>query len=251
MTYSSAIFTQPEMSLEQAQREKYRRLLDSLEARPGDHILEIGCGWGGFAEEAARRGHKVTGITLSREQLVYARKRIEKAGLAHLVEFEYRDYRDLQENFDHIVSIEMFEAVGERYWQGYFETIRKCLKPGGHAALQIITIDETAFETYRNKADFIQKYIFPGGMLPAVEHLASLAATASLRLDALSRHGRDYASTLRAWHRSFDERSQQVDALGFDERFRRMWKYYLSYCEAGFLLGRIDLVQLRLTNSQA
>lgn len=247
MTYSSAIFSQPDQTLSQAQKEKYLRLLDSLEARRGDHILEIGCGWGGFAEVAAQRGLKVTGITLSREQLAYARKRIRRAGLKQLVNFEFRDYRDLEGTYDHVVSIEMFEAVGEQYWSGYFEKIRSCLRPGGHAALQIITIDKSAFETYRNKADFIQKYIFPGGMLPSVEHLEELAESASMKMDSLSRYGRDYARTLRAWHRSFDEKAQQISELDFDRRFRKMWKYYLSYCEAGFLLGRIDLVQLRLT----
>jgi cyclopropane-fatty-acyl-phospholipid synthase len=247
MTYSSAVFGQAGEPLELAQQRKYRRLLDALQARPGDHILEIGCGWGGFAEEAARRGCRVTGVTLSREQLDFARNRIHAAGLGDLVTLEFRDYRDITGQYDHIVSIEMFEAVGEQYWGGYFETIRQTLRPGGRAALQIITIDDRAFDNYRNKVDFIQKYIFPGGMLPSLQRLERLTQTAGLEIQALALHGLDYARTLRAWHQAFDRQREAIAALGFDERFRRMWKYYLSYCEAGFRLGRIDLAQLTLS----
>jgi cyclopropane-fatty-acyl-phospholipid synthase len=251
MTYSSAIFDEPGLSLEAAQQRKYQRLLDALEARPGDHILEIGCGWGGFAEEAARRGCRVTGVTLSREQLAYARNRIRKAGLDGLVTLEFRDYRDIAEEYDHIVSIEMFEAVGERYWPLYFEKIGACLRPGGKAALQIITIDESAYHYYRRRTDFIQRYIFPGGMLPPVERLEQLAQDAGLAIREQYLHGHDYARTLKHWHRAFDACRDEIQALGFDEGFRRMWKYYLSYCETGFLLGRIDLLQLVLSSREA
>ena len=251
MTYSSAIFDEPGLSLEAAQQRKYQRLLDALEARPGDHILEIGCGWGGFAEEAARRGCRVTGVTLSREQLAFARNRIRKAGLDGLVTLEFRDYRDIAEEYDHIVSIEMFEAVGERYWPLYFEKIGACLRPGGKAALQIITIDGSAYQYYRRRTDFIQRYIFPGGMLPPVERLEQLAQDAGLAIEERYLHGHDYARTLKHWHRAFDACRDEISALGFDEGFRRMWKYYLSYCETGFLLGRIDLLQLVLSSREA
>jgi len=251
MTYSSAIFNEPGLSLQAAQQRKYQRLLDALEARPGDHILEIGCGWGGFAEEAARRGCRVTGVTLSREQLAYARNRIRKAGLDGLVTLEFRDYRDIAEEYDHIVSIEMFEAVGERYWPLYFEKIGACLRPGGKAALQIITIDGSAYQYYRRRTDFIQRYIFPGGMLPPVERLEQLAQDAGLAIEERYLHGHDYARTLKHWHRAFDACRDEISALGFDEGFRRMWKYYLSYCETGFLLGRIDLLQLVLSSREA
>lgn len=251
MTYSSAVFDEPGLSLEHAQQRKYRRLLHALNAQPGDHILEIGCGWGGFAEEAARHGCRVTGVTLSREQLAYARERIRRAGLDDLVTLEFCDYRDITQEYDHIVSIEMFEAVGERYWPLYFQKLATSLRPGGKAALQIITIERNAYESYRRRSDFIQRYIFPGGMLPPLEKLEQLAGDAGLAVSGSSLHGRDYARTLRQWHRSFDSCHEQIRKLGFDERFLRMWKYYLSYCEAGFLLGRIDLVQLTLSRPQA
>jgi cyclopropane-fatty-acyl-phospholipid synthase len=247
MTYSSAVFEEPGASLEDAQHLKYQRLLDALNAQPGDHILEIGCGWGGFAEEAAKRGCRVTGVTLSREQLAFARERMRKAGVEELVTLEFRDYREITEQYDHIVSIEMFEAVGERYWPLYFNKLRECLRPGGTAALQIITIDKHAFEHYRRRTDFIQRYIFPGGMLPTPERLDQLAEDAGLGIEEKRFHGLDYARTLRQWHLVFDACRDEISALGFDERFRRMWKYYLSYCEAGFLLGRINLLQLTLS----
>ena len=251
MTYSSAIYDKPGLSLEAAQQRKYQRLLDALDAQPGDHILEIGCGWGGFAEEAARRGCRVTGVTLSREQLAYATDRIRRAGLDELVTLQFRDYRDIAEKYDHVVSIEMFEAVGERYWPLYFEKLRACLRPGGKAALQIITIDDRAYHYYRRRTDFIQRYIFPGGMLPPVHKLEQLAQDAGLEIEEKRFYGRDYATTLKQWHRAFDACRNEVTALGFDENFRRMWKYYLSYCEAGFLLGRIDLLQIVLSGSEA
>jgi cyclopropane-fatty-acyl-phospholipid synthase len=249
MTYSSAIFDEPGLSLEAAQARKYQWLLDTLNAKPGDHILEIGCGWGGFAEEAARHGCRVTGVTLSREQLGYARNRIHKAGLDDLVTLEFLDYRDIVGEYDHIVSIEMFEAVGERYWPLYFQKLESCLRPGGKAALQIITIDRNAYDDYRRRTDFIQRYIFPGGMLPPIEKIHQLAEDAGLAIEERALRGNDYAQTLKQWHRAFDASRDEILALGFDERFRRMWKYYLSYCETGFLLGRIDLLQLVLSRN--
>jgi cyclopropane-fatty-acyl-phospholipid synthase len=247
MTYSCGIFEREGDDLESAQRRKYAHLLDLLEAKPGDHVLEIGCGLGGFALEAARRGLRVTGITLSREQLAFAREKIRAAGLAHLVELRLQDYRDLTETFDHVVSVEMFEAVGEEHWETYMQTLSRCLGQEGRAAIQYITIDETVFEQYRATPDFIQRYIFPGGMLPTRERFAVSAAAAGLRLVREHRFGEHYARTLEAWHRNFLHSEPEVTRTGFNERFRRMWRYYLAYCEAGFRIGRIDLAQTVLT----
>jgi cyclopropane-fatty-acyl-phospholipid synthase len=246
MTYSSAVFAASDEALETAQQRKYQRLLDSLDAEPGAHILEIGCGWGGFAELAARQGYRVTGLTLSREQLDFAQKRIAAAGLSELVDLRLQDYRDLDEQFDHVVSIEMFEAVGEEYWPTYFETVHRVLRPGGRAALQVITIDDAVFERYRKSADFIQLYIFPGGMLPSVERFNAVAGTAGLTVRAKSFHRLDYAETLARWHRQVMAHADVLPALGYDERFLRTWRYYLSYCEAGFRTGRTDLMQATL-----
>nr|WP_245795377.1 cyclopropane-fatty-acyl-phospholipid synthase family protein [Thioalkalivibrio denitrificans] len=243
MSYSSAVFAAPDESLESAQQRKYTRLLDGLNAEPGAHILEIGCGWGGFAELAARRGHRVTGLTLSKEQLDYANRRIAAAGLSERVELRLQDYRDQDERFDHVVSIEMFEAVGEPYWPTYFETVHRVLRPGGRAAIQVITIDEAVFERYRKGADFIQLNIFPGGMLPSVERFSAAADAAGLRTDRRSFHRLDYAETLARWHRQILAHADILPALGYDERFLRMWRYYLSYCEAAFRTGRTDLMQ--------
>jgi len=246
MTYSAALFEHPSEPLEQAQERKYQRMLQLLDARPGSHILEIGCGWGGFAEFAARQGHRITGITLSREQLAFAQTRIARAGLSGQVELRLQDYRQLDERFDHIVSIEMFEAVGERYWPTYFETLRRCLRPGGRAALQVITIDDEYFNPYRQRADFIQKYIFPGGMLPSVKVFSEQASAAALRVCRQDLYGLDYAETLRRWDERFTAAAKEVARQGFDARFMRMWRYYLAYCEAGFRSGRIDLMQVAL-----
>ncbi len=247
MTYSSALYADPATDLETAQAAKYQRLLDRLGARPGDHILEIGCGWGGFAEHAARAGMRVTGITVSAEQLAYARGRIDRAGLADRVELAFCDYRDLDRAFDHVVSIEMFEAVGEAYWPTYFQALARSLRPGGRAALQVITIDEAHFRHYRQGADFIQLYIFPGGMLPSPERLHAEAGAAGLRSLDRASFGPDYARTLAAWQERFDARAETLAAMGFDARFRRMWRFYLAYCQAGFREGRLDLVQTVLT----
>ncbi|MCG5511827.1 SAM-dependent methyltransferase [Ectothiorhodospira shaposhnikovii] len=243
MTYSAAVFEQPEESLETAQTRKYARLLERLEAAPGAHILEIGCGWGGFAEHAARQGYRVTGITLSREQLDYARRRIKAAGLSDRVELRLQDYRDLKEQFDHVVSIEMFEAVGERWWPTWFRIVRQCLRPGGRAAVQVITIDVKAFDYYRTHADFIQLYIFPGGMLPSVPAFEQHATEAGLKIRETAFFGQDYADTLHHWYQRVCEQAPAILSLGgYDQRFLRTWRFYLAYCEAGFRSRNTDLM---------
>jgi cyclopropane-fatty-acyl-phospholipid synthase len=247
MTYSSARFAAGRGGdLGQAQGCKYQRMLDRIGARPGDSVLEIGCGWGGFAEYAAGQGLRVHGVTLSKEQLGYARERIARAGLAPRVTLELRDYRDLEGRYDHIVSIEMLEAVGEAYWPVYFERLKALLKPGGRAAIQTITIDDAYFEDYRKGTDFIQQYIFPGGMLPSQRVLETLAARHGLRVGQVEAFGVDYAETLRRWRHNFEARLQQVRELGFDTPFIRLWRFYLAYCEAGFEEGRIGVLQFQL-----
>ncbi|SEK20611.1 SAM-dependent methyltransferase [Ectothiorhodospira marina] len=243
MTYSCALLDQEDEPLEAAQQRKYARLLEHLDAAPGAHILEIGCGWGGFAEYAARQGYRVTGVTLSREQLDYAQARLEAAGLADQVDLRLQDYRDVDGQFDHVVSIEMFEAVGERWWPTWFETVHKSLKPGGRAAVQVITIDEGAFSYYRRAADFIQLYIFPGGMLPTVEVFGECASKAGLRLRHSEFYGEAYARTLDRWYQRVQEQSAAILSLGaYDERFLRTWRFYLAYCEAGFRSRNTDLM---------
>jgi cyclopropane-fatty-acyl-phospholipid synthase len=245
MTYSSAIFTSGQESLEAAQEAKYASMVDQMAVKPGDHVLEIGCGWGGFAEYAAReRGLRVTGLTISQEQLNYARERIEKAGLSDLVEFRLQDYRDEQGQYDGIASIEMFEAVGEKYWPVYFQTLKRCLKPGAQATLQIITLQEKRFETYRKGVDFIQKYIFPGGMLPSKTALREQVRLQGLAEKSVLEFGDSYSQTLRRWHEVFNDRWSDVAALGFDDRFRRMWNFYLTSCAGSFRGGNCDVVQL-------
>jgi cyclopropane-fatty-acyl-phospholipid synthase len=248
MTYSSALFEHGETGLEQAQRRKYNRLLDLLAAMPGQRVLEIGCGWGGFAVEAAKRGLRATGITLSREQLAFAHQRISDAGIDGSVELRLQDYRQLSETYDHVVSIEMLEAVGEEHWKTYAGTLKRCLNPGGRAALQFITIDEPVFDAYRRNADFIQRYIFPGGMLPTLSRFLTFTAGSGLRTVRADQFGEHYARTLAEWHRRFLKSEHEVERMGYGERFRRMWQYYLSYCEAGFRSGRIDLAQVLLAN---
>ncbi len=250
MTYSSALFRDSQQDLRDAQNEKYRALAASTGIGPDDHVLEIGCGWGGFAEFAAREiGCKVTGITISNEQLIFARNRIAMAGLSDKVDFRFQDYRDLDEQFDRIVSIEMFEAVGENYWPTYFDQIRNCLKPNGRAGLQIITIANERFDSYRKKTDFIQRYIFPGGMLPSPERLDRAFDKAALKLVAQEDFATDYARTLAEWRHRFIEVWPEVQALGFDTRFRNMWEYYLAYCEAGFDTRSIDVSHFTLQRS--
>jgi cyclopropane-fatty-acyl-phospholipid synthase len=247
MSYSSAIFKPGMNDLASAQREKYRALADSMQLESSHHVLEIGCGWGGFAEYAAGEiGCRVTGITISREQLQFARERVRRAGLNDKVEIRYQDYRDVSETFDRVASIEMFEAVGEDYWPTYFQQVRNVLKPGGKAGLQIITIADEAYDDYRNTADFIQRYIFPGGMLPSPTALRDQISKAGLVLTGNREFGRDYARTLRMWQESFAEAWPKIEPLGFDERFKRLWHFYLAYCEAGFSSANTDVTQVTL-----
>ncbi|MFZ1728293.1 MAG: cyclopropane-fatty-acyl-phospholipid synthase family protein, partial [Albidovulum sp.] len=227
MTYSSALFRNGQESLEAAQLAKYASMVDRMGVKPGDHVLEIGCGWGGFAEYAAReRGLRVTGLTISQAQLDYARQRIARAGLSDRVEFRLQDYRDELGLYDGIASIEMFEAVGEKYWPIFFDTLRDRLKPGRQATLQIITLQEKRFEIYRKGVDFIQKYIFPGGMLPSKSALQGEIGRAGLRLVESFEFGESYSQTLRRWHEVFNARWDDVARMGFDARFRRMWNFY-------------------------
>lgn len=241
MTYSSAVFDRTANSLEAAQRRKYAKVIDALELKKGDHILEIGSGWGGFAEEAARKKATVKGITLSREQLAYAEQRIAKAGLGRQARFHLEDYRDTTGSFNGIASIEMIEAVGEPHWPVYFRTLYDRLKPGGIAAIQGITISEANYEAYRSGVDFIQRYIFPGGMLLTKTIMREQAAKAGLILERVETFGQSYATTLRLWHERFEAVWPEVAKLGFDEKFRRLWKLYLAYCEAGFAESVVDV----------
>jgi len=258
MTYSSAIFDDTHSDeaatdasrdwpeLERAQQRKYERMLDRTGCAAGDKILEIGCGWGGFAQTAAQRSVAVKGLTLSSEQLAFAQQRLANAGLSTSVDLALQDYRDEHEQFDAIVSIEMFEAVGESYWPSYFETIKRCLKPGGQAVIQTITIADELFGRYRSGSDFIQQYIFPGGMLPSPEVFRRYASKAGLKVTDEHAFGLDYARTLACWRDKFLAQSPQVDALGFDERFKRTWLFYLAYCEAAFLRRNTDVIQFSL-----
>jgi cyclopropane-fatty-acyl-phospholipid synthase len=244
MTYSAALYAgEGNQPLEAAQTAKYQRILDQIGARQGDSILEIGCGWGGFAEVAARRGMRVTGITISREQLEYGRERLQRAGLADQVDLQFRDYRDLTGSYDHVVSIEMVEAVGERYWPDYFATLKRHVSPGGSALVQAIVIADEFFDSYRRHPDFIQTYVFPGGMLLSPASLRAQCRQAGLKIAELYSFGLDYARTLETWLGRFDRVADQVTRLGFDERFRRMWRYYLAYCAAGFSTRRTDVLQ--------
>lgn len=250
MTYSSAVFQSEQDTLEDAQTRKYQRLAELADIQPGDSVLEIGCGWGGFAEYAAKEcGAHITGITISKEQYDYATKRLQSAGLDSKAKIKMLDYRKLDQRFDKIVSIEMFEAVGEEYWPVYFDTLSKCLKKGGKAALQVITMDHRAFLEYRTQPDFIQKYIFPGGMLPSVQALDQPIEKAGLSLKSHQGYGKDYARTLAEWKDRFIKAwPELVHTPKFDERFRRMWELYLSYCEGGFKAGMIDVKQMLITH---
>ena len=248
MTYSSAKFETGQESLEKAQENKYASMVDQMGVAPGDHVLEIGCGWGGFAEYAAKeRGLKVTGLTISQEQHDYAVARMARLGLSDMVEIKMQDYRDEQGLYDGIASIEMFEAVGEKYWPVYFETVRERLKPGKHATLQIITVQDKRWDVYKRGVDFIQKYIFPGGMLPSPSVLRQEIASAGLQLKGSIEFGQSYSDTLRRWHETFNERWDDVAALGFDARFQRMWNFYLTSCAGTFWSGNCDVTQITMT----
>ena len=242
MTYSSAYFERETDDLKTAQEAKYRRLAEMVGLKRGDRVLEIGCGWGGFAEFAASHYDvHITGITISQEQYDYAVARIEKAGLSDKVTLKLTDYRDVTEQFDKIVSIEMFEAVGEAYWPTYFSTLSRCLHQGGKAALQVITIDDSIFDDYKREPDFIQQYIFPGGMLPSVPRLDTPLKSAGLKLVEDNGFGLHYARTLKEWRDRFLEAWPAISDTGFDQRFKRMWELYLAYCEGGFRAGSIDV----------
>ncbi|MBU3627844.1 cyclopropane-fatty-acyl-phospholipid synthase family protein [Polynucleobacter sp. AP-Reno-20A-A9] len=253
MSYSSAWFSEGDkQALADAQRAKIGRILDSLKTSPGDHILEIGCGWGGVMEESLRLNRAITGLTLSTEQKAFAEKRLQKVQTqsSNSSKFEVRlqDYRDCQEKFDGIASVEMFEAVGEKHWPEYFETIAHCLKAGGKACIQTIVIAEDLFDRYRRNTDFIQQYVFPGGMLPSRASFKASAAKAGLQIDDEFAFGGDYARTLCLWRDSFNQKLQEVRQLGFDEAFVRLWNFYLMYCAAGFTERNIDVVQFTLSH---
>lgn len=260
MTYSCALFGEgceepnlggvrvAEAPLPAAQQRKYDRILELADPKPGERLLEIGCGWGGFAVRAAKEaGCRVLGITLSREQHDFAVERVRREGLEGQVEVRLQDYRDVREEFDRIVSIEMFEAVGVRWWPAFFGALRDRLRDGGRAALQTIVIEDSRFEDYRRKPDFTQKYIFPGGMLPSPALFAEHAQAAGLEVGEPAYFGASYAATLERWLRRFDEVRDEVLALGYDERFVRMWRYYLAVCRAGFKTGSVDVMQVGLT----
>lgn len=243
MTYSAGLAVDD--NLDAAQARKYAAIAAAAGIAAHHHVLEIGCGWGGFAEYAAREiGCRVTALTISREQFDYATARIEQAGLADRVTIRFCDYRDQDGCFDRIVSIEMFEAVGEAYWQGYFDVLKARLKPGGVAALQVITIREDIFPRYRREMDFIRHYIFPGGMLPTPTHLKDLVTRNGLLPRSYRAFGPDYARTCRLWRERFEAQWPRVATLGFDEKFRRIWRYYLAYCEAGFASGTTDVCHI-------
>jgi cyclopropane-fatty-acyl-phospholipid synthase len=245
MTYSSAIFAPGDNDLSSAQMRKFRLLAQNTGLQPDDHVLEIGCGWGGFASFAARDiGCKVTAMTISREQFAQTQKVIFENGLTEKVNVIYQDYRDEKGTYDKIISIEMFEAVGENYWKTYFSSLRDRLKEGGRAGLQVITIGEAFFENYKREIDFIRSQIFPGGMLPTATIMRDLGSKIGLPLIHNSAFGQDYAHTLVQWRERFRAKWESLVPLGFDENFKRMWEYYLAYCEAGFRAGRIDVRHL-------
>lgn len=249
MTYSSARYSREGLSLQDAQKEKYASLARVMDLNAGQTVLEIGCGWGGFAEYAAREvGAKVTGITISQEQYDFARRRIFEAGLSERADIQLIDYRDVDGRFDRVASIEMFEAVGREYWPVYFQKIHQVLKPEGRAGLQIITIQDDLFEGYQARTDFIQKYVFPGGTLPSEHVLERVIQQSGFHQDEVLRFGRDYADTLSEWSKRFESSWRMIEASNpkFDQRFRRLWLFYLAYCEAGFRSARTDVIQIGL-----
>jgi cyclopropane-fatty-acyl-phospholipid synthase len=248
MTYSSALFTRPELSLERAQEEKQARVLEGLALQGGERVLEIGIGWGGLAERLIRDAKcHVTGLTLSPSQLRHARDRLQQGGLDGQHDLRLQDYRDVKGVFDRIVSIEMLEAVGAEYWHTYFARLRECLAEGGRAVLQVITIAEQYCEAYRQEPDFIQRHIFPGGMLPSLPELRAQIEQAGFVLQATENFGASYAATLREWQNRFQAAWPKLSFQGFDDRFKRKWEYYLAYCEAGFRAGSIDVGIYELT----
>jgi cyclopropane-fatty-acyl-phospholipid synthase len=241
MSYSAGLFSSADETLEQAQNVKLDRVLSLLELAGGERVLEIGCGWGALAERLVQKRCNLTGITLSTGQLAYSQQRLSGQALAEHCDLRLQDYRDVRGDFDRIVSIEMLEAVGEAYWPTYFEKLHDRLRPGGIAVLQVITIDEARFENYRRRPDFIQKYIFPGGMLPTPQIIEREASKAALHLVGNEFFGNGYARTLEEWRTRFQDAWPQIEALGFDQRFKRMWEYYLAYCQVGFETRTIDV----------
>ena len=249
LTYSSAVYEKPNDNLEKAQKNKYQKLIDLLEVKDGNKVLEIGCGWGGFSEYLAKNYNvTIDCITISKKQFEFTKDRINDAGLNNKVNVMFLDYRDLKEKYDRIASIEMIEAVGEKYLDKYFETIKRSLNVNGAAAIQGITIRDDLFERYRSSEDFIQKYIFPGGFLPSLGFMKSLIKKNNLNLLKVNSYPDDYAKTLATWRENFIKVWSNIAPLGFDETFKRMWEFYLSYCEAGFKSKNIDLIQFSMSN---
>jgi len=250
MTYSSGLYDVPDATLEDAQIAKYRRIVERLDIQPHHRVLEIGCGWGGFAEFAAREtGAEVTAITISEQQHGYAVERMARAGLQDKVDIRLLDYRELTEQYDRVVSIEMLEAVGEAYWPDYFRIIQQSLTEDGQAMIQVITVPDARFDGYRRKSDFIQRHIFPGGMLLSPGEMNRQSGSAGLTVDEAFYFGGSYGETLDRWHDRFIECWPKIEAQGFDDRFRRLWSYYLNYTAAGFHGGTIDVGQFLLTKS--
>ena len=247
MTYSSAIFSKSTDDLETAQTNKYKKLAELVSVKDGDNILEIGCGWGGFSEFLGKEYDcNVTAITISKEQYNFAKTRIKKAHLENKIDIKFCDYRNIDGKFDKVLSIEMFEAVGKEYWNNFFSKIRKVLNPDGKVGLQLITIDDKIYDVYKNNPDFIQKYIFPGGMLPSFKILRNVATKNYFKVENVNSFSDDYAKTLNIWNKRFNKNWKKIEDLGFDETFKLMWNYYLSYCEGGFLSNNIDLKQIKL-----
>ncbi|MDC1236342.1 cyclopropane-fatty-acyl-phospholipid synthase family protein [Pelagibacteraceae bacterium] len=249
LTYSSAIFENPKQDLFNAQNNKYQKLIDLLKPTNGSKILEIGCGWGGFAEYLGTNYDvKLDCITISKKQFEFAKERIHKCGLNEKVNIEIKDYRDLKSKYDHIASIEMIEAVGQNYLDSYFNTIKNNLTSSGTVGIQAITIDDSLFDRYKNKQDFIQKYIFPGGFLPSRNELQNYVDTNGLKFDEYNSYANHYSDTLIIWREIFNKKWDLIKEQGFDLTFKRMWEFYLSYCEAGFKSKNIDLIQFSLQN---
>ena len=249
LTYSSAIFENPKQDLFNAQNNKYQKLIDLLKPTNGSKILEIGCGWGGFAEYLGTNYDvKLDCITISKKQFEFAKERIHKCGLNEKVNIELKDYRDLKSKYDHIASIEMIEAVGQNYLDSYFNTIKNNLTSSGTVGIQAITIDDSLFDRYKNKQDFIQKYIFPGGFLPSRNELQNYVDTNGLKFDEYNSYANHYSDTLIVWREIFNKKWDLIKEQGFDLTFKKMWEFYLSYCEAGFKSKNIDLIQFSLQN---
>jgi cyclopropane-fatty-acyl-phospholipid synthase len=249
LTYSSAIFDNPKQDLFDAQNNKYQKLIDLLKPKTGSKVLEIGCGWGGFAEYLSTNYDiKLDCITISKKQFDFAKERIHKCGLNEKINIEIKDYRDLKKKYDHIASIEMIEAVGQNYLNSYFNTIKNNLYDNGNVAIQSIIIDDNLFDRYKNKKDFIQKYIFPGGFLPSKKSLYNYVESNGLKLKSYNSYSKDYSNTLIIWREEFNKKWELIKNQGFDITFKRMWEFYLSYCEAGFKSKNIDLIQFSLQN---